>query len=139
MHEQWQAVQCDTRRWYVHTQVPIYASYLHDAVSVYASALEQVRRHNATDVSNGTAIMSHIRGTVYQSELTTTFRWQVSRFYVRTFRNNIQTSRGFSAMVELLVTYCYIIDCSTSVIRSKDVEWRQVVATMNQAFDSYNY
>ena len=58
---------------YVHTQVPIYASYLHDAVSVYASALEQVRRLNVTDVSNGTAIMSHIRGTVYQSELTTTW------------------------------------------------------------------
>jgi hypothetical protein len=48
-------------------QVPIYASYLHDAVNVYARALTEVLVENVTNVRNGTAILSKIKGRMYES------------------------------------------------------------------------
>lgn len=48
-------------------KVPIFASYLHDAVSVYGRALTEVLAENVTNVRNGTAILSKIKGRMYES------------------------------------------------------------------------
>lgn len=47
--------------------MPIYASYLHDAASVYARALIELLEENVTSVRNGTAVLSKIKGRMYES------------------------------------------------------------------------